>query len=200
MGEAERCLARGFRLMRNDSYLALRLAEIYQRTDRPRDALAVLDLCLREGSEDPNVAWEASMTAFRTESYEPLLTYLDRYEHLQPDQPWANYFRAIAQLELGKPRDALESLTQEERRSPERPFGIEALRACAFAALGQLEPLQTPSRPRPVDQVVQRRLFHARRTHEPGNPPLEGARLPAGRRRASDAIAHSACCKRACSG
>jgi tetratricopeptide (TPR) repeat protein len=137
LGEAERCLARGFRLARHDSYLASRLAEIYQRTDRSRDALAVLDLCLREGSQDANVAWEAAMIAYRVASYEPLLAYIDRFEKLAPNQIWAHHFRAVALLETGRPTEALESLAIEDQRGPGRPFGIEALRACAASALGQ---------------------------------------------------------------
>src|SRR5579883_1132107 len=138
-GEAERCLARGFRLQRNNSSLALQLAEIYQRTDRPRDALAVLDLCLREGCEDANLAWNAAVIAHQVEQYDALLTYLNLFETLQPEQPWVGYYRSIAHLERGQPEKALEALCLEERRSPERPFGIEILRACAAAALGRKE-------------------------------------------------------------
>lgn len=137
LGEAERCLARGFRLQRTNSFLALRLAEIYQRTDRPRDALAVLDLCLREGSDDADVAWEAAQLAHHLGQFAALLTYLDRYDALRPDQPWVGFFRAVGLLEQGQPEKALESLAREEAQSPERPFGIAVLRACAASALGR---------------------------------------------------------------
>src|SRR5439155_18241347 len=79
-GEAERCLARAFRLQRDNSFLAQRLAEVYNRTERPRDALAVLDLCLREGCDEPQVAWDAALAAFRLDQYDVMLTYLDRFE------------------------------------------------------------------------------------------------------------------------
>ncbi len=53
-GEAERCFARAFRLDRANGPLALRLADLYSDSDRPRDALAVLDMAIREGtSESP---------------------------------------------------------------------------------------------------------------------------------------------------
>lgn len=139
MGEAERCVARAFRLRRNDGDYALRLAEIYRDTDRPRDALAVLDLCLREGCDDAEVAWRAAIGALSNDQYESLLTYLDRYEALLPGQSWVGYYRAIGYLELGKPTEAFEALNLEEQRSPEEPFGVRVLRACAASALGQPE-------------------------------------------------------------
>lgn len=139
LGEAERCLARGFRLQRHNGSLALRLADIYQRTDRPRDALAVLDLCLREGCQDAPVAWEAAMLAHHLEQFESLLTYLDCFESLQPDEPWVGHYRAIGLLERGQPEQALEALALEEQRSPDRPFAIDILRACVASALGRSE-------------------------------------------------------------
>jgi tetratricopeptide (TPR) repeat protein len=140
LGEAERCLARGFRLERTFGPLAVRLAEVYHRTERPRDALMVLDTCLREGCEDPQVAWEAAVGAFNLGQYEPLLTYLDRHEQLQPGAPWINYYRATGLLELGRPQEALAALEEESRRAPERVLPIHVLRACAEMALGRVEP------------------------------------------------------------
>jgi tetratricopeptide (TPR) repeat protein len=139
LGEAERCLARGFRLDRNNSFLALRLAEVYRKTERPRDALAVLDMALREDSDDPQVAWEAALTAFNLQQWESTLTYIDCFEGMNPDQPWANYYKTIALLELNRPREALEAVAEEERRSPDRPWPQMVLRACAYAALEDAE-------------------------------------------------------------
>ncbi len=59
--EAERCLARCLRLDRGNSHASLWLAEIYSRSDRSSDALAVLDMALRAGSESPDVAWQAAI-------------------------------------------------------------------------------------------------------------------------------------------
>jgi hypothetical protein len=137
LGEAERCLARGFRLARDSSFVALRLANVYDRNDRPRDALAVLDMCLREGNEDPEVVWQAIQSAVALHQYDVLLTYLDRFEALAPGQPWASYFRALALLEHDQPAAALTALAEEERREAGRTFAIEALRVCATSALGQ---------------------------------------------------------------
>jgi tetratricopeptide (TPR) repeat protein len=138
-GEAERCLARGFRLERTYGPLALRLAEVYQRTDRPRDALMVLDTCLREGCEDARVAWEAAVAAFGLDQHEPLLTYLDRHEQLQPGGIWVNYYRTIGLLQLGRPQEALAAIEEESRRAPENVLPQHLLRACAAMALEQID-------------------------------------------------------------
>jgi tetratricopeptide (TPR) repeat protein len=138
-GEAERCLARGFRLERSNSFLALRLAEVYNQTERPRDALAVLDLCVREGCDDPEVVWEAALGAFRLNQYDVMLTYLDRFEDMTEADAWACYYRATALLELGRPDEAVTALDEAERRDADKLFPVNILRACAFAALGQPE-------------------------------------------------------------
>lgn len=134
-GEAERCLARGFRLMRTSGHLALRLAEVYQRTDRPRDAVAVLDMALREGCDDPDVAWEAALNANHVEQYEAALTYLDRFDEWRPEEPWSNYYRACALLELNRPEEALDALQRESEFNPELTYHVEVLRASALAGL-----------------------------------------------------------------
>jgi tetratricopeptide (TPR) repeat protein len=139
VGEAERCLARAFRLNRASSFVALRLADVYNRTERPADALAVLDLCLREGSEDPAVAWQAVLTASNLRQYESVLTYAERFESLEPGQQWIHYYRAVALLELRQPHKALEAVDEEERRSPAHTFVHAVLRAAATAALGEAE-------------------------------------------------------------
>ncbi len=138
-GEAERCLARGFRLERNNGFMAQRLAEVYTKTERPRDALAVLDLCLREGCDDAQVAWEAALAAFRLDQYDVQLTYLDKFESMTEADAWACYYRATALLELNRPEEALTTLDEADRRDPDKLFPVEILRACATAALGRME-------------------------------------------------------------
>jgi tetratricopeptide (TPR) repeat protein len=138
-GEAERCLARGFRLNRSSGHLALRLSEVYTRTDRPRDAVAVLDMALREGCDDPDVAWEAAMNAIHTEQYEATLTYLDRYDALLPAQPWSNYYRASALLELHRPAESLAALVLEMQFNPDLTYHVSVLRASALAALKEID-------------------------------------------------------------
>jgi tetratricopeptide (TPR) repeat protein len=139
LGEAERCFARGFRLNRKHAELAKQLADVYARTDRERDALTVLDMCLREGCEDPEVSWQAALTAFRLDKHESTLTYLDHYEQQEPETPWLNYYRAAALLELDRLDEALIATDEEARCNPECPLPALMQRAAATAGLGQVE-------------------------------------------------------------
>jgi tetratricopeptide (TPR) repeat protein len=143
LGEAERCLSRGFRLARDSGFVALRLAEVYRRTDRPRDALAVLDMALREGCDDPGVAWDAAMTALNLDQFDSLLTYADRFEAMQPGEAWTQYYRATALLEMGELEGSLAALEEEQRRSPEQLAHVNILRACVAAATGDADGFRT---------------------------------------------------------
>jgi len=142
-GEAERCFARAFRLNRQNGEAARRLADIYRRTNRDQDALTVLDLSLREGSEHPAVAWSAGNVAFQLEQYERALTYFDAYERLVPGQPWVNYFRASALLQLQRPDDAMAAAAEEARRNEENRFATKAHLACATAQQGDVAAFRT---------------------------------------------------------
>lgn len=136
-GEAERCYARGFRLNRGDPQLALQLANIYRLTERERDALAALDMCLRSGGTDPELPWQAALLAQHLEQHEVTLTYLDAHEKLAPDQPWANYYRSASLLELGRPAEAQAAADAEAKCNPECTFHVAVHRAAAAAALKQ---------------------------------------------------------------
>lgn len=139
LGEAERCLARGFRLDRTSTYLAIQLCDVYQNSERPRDALAVLDLALRAGSRDPDVLWRASNLASHLGQWEPMLSYLDHFEAASPGRPWTCYQRAFGLLELNRAAEALEAAEEEMRRSPESPFPAQVLAAAAVGSLGEQE-------------------------------------------------------------
>jgi tetratricopeptide (TPR) repeat protein len=143
LGEAERCLARGFRLERSNSFVALRLAEVYRQTERPRDALAVLDMALREDADDPEVAHDAGLLAFNLKQWDGALMYFDVREGMEPDQEWTHYYRTIALLELDRPVDALEAIEEEGRRCPaESQWKVVVLRACAHAAMNDVPALR----------------------------------------------------------
>lgn len=135
LGEAERCYSRGFRLDRSNSEVAKELARIYRRTERERDALNVLDMALREGTDDPDLSWTAALSAHQIGQFEATLTYLDAYEKLAPEQAWVNYYRASALLELQRPDEALAAAEQEAIRNPECPFHVAIHRAIAAASL-----------------------------------------------------------------
>ncbi len=130
-GDAERCLARASCLDRTDSGVNLSLAELYADSDRPRDALAVLDLCLREGCDDPRVAWQAGLTALQLDRYDEALTYFDRVEAQDPGQPWVQYYRAWCLLEKGRADEGLAAVDLEQSRCEWGHFHLDVLRAWA---------------------------------------------------------------------
>ncbi len=142
-GDAERCLARGFRLARDNGQIALQLSQIYSNTDRQSDALNVLELCLREGCEHPGVAWEAGLQALSLDKPTLAVTCLDQYEKVAADEPWTNYYRAIALLKSERPADALLAIDVEQARSPENKFSSEAIRAVAKADLEDRDGLRS---------------------------------------------------------
>lgn len=138
-GDAERCLARGFRLDRASPILASSLAQVYSTTERPRDALAVLDMALREGCQDPELAWEAALRAIGLDQFDAALAYLDRLESQAPDRPWVSHYRAFVLLELSRPEEALLALDREAVSNPEFAYPVELQRATALGQLKRLD-------------------------------------------------------------
>ncbi len=143
LSEAERCLSRACRLDRSASVPALQLAEVYSQTDRRRDGLAILDMCLREGTQDPDVAWEAALYAYGLEQYEPVLTYLDRFDQWKPNTPWSGHYRAAALLELERYEEALEAAEADSRVNPEAEYAALTQRVSAYAGLKRDEECRT---------------------------------------------------------
>ncbi|MFM8222943.1 MAG: hypothetical protein ACKOJF_28880, partial [Planctomycetaceae bacterium] len=140
--EAERCLARSFRLDRTSPLVVSQLAELYEHNQRPRDALAVLDLALRAGCRESQICWKAAMLAFSLDQFEALKTYLVRYEELRPGEPWTHHYRALALYELGDYAGARAAIDEEMVRNGDQPAGSLALRVCIAAKLeepGQVE-------------------------------------------------------------
>ena len=139
-GEAERCYARAFRLRRYSGDIALRLAALYQETDRTRDALHVLDVALREGTDEPSVAWEAALVAFGLQRHEAMLTYLDRFEKEAGEvRPWMNYYRSIGLLSQGDATGALKAIQAERELIEEDMLHTAALFACTNAKVGNVD-------------------------------------------------------------
>ena len=136
-GEAERCYSRAFRLTRTDPMIVIPLADLYRETDRPRDALAVLDLSLREGCEQQEVAWEAGMAALQLEQFDSLLTYMDRFLELGEPQPWAQYYRALALWHQGKWEQSLDAIEQEKSFEIPGTFHLDVLNLCSLVKLNR---------------------------------------------------------------
>ena len=137
-GEAERCFARAFRLDRLDGNIVRRLADLYNNTDRPRDALHVLDISLREGSEDGQVAFEAAMLAFRLKQFDATLTYLDKFEKQGGENVWTNYYRSVCYYEQGDYTKALECINAEERIAESSGWHLELMRAVTKVRLNDV--------------------------------------------------------------
>ncbi|HEX8913963.1 MAG TPA: hypothetical protein VF796_16560, partial [Humisphaera sp.] len=112
-GEAERCYARAFRLDRTNAHVARQLSRIYAHTDRPGDALAVMDMCLREGGESADLLFEAGLAAFGQGRFQQTVSYLDRLTEVAPGGRWVHYYRAASLLELNRPADALAAIDDE---------------------------------------------------------------------------------------
>ncbi|MFN9721546.1 MAG: tetratricopeptide repeat protein [Planctomycetota bacterium] len=141
-GEAERCYARAFRLNRTDGTIVRRLADLYNTTDRPRDALHVLDLSLREGCEDGQVAFDAAMLAFRLKQYDSTLTYLERYETQAESSLWTNYYRGVCYYEQGDYAKALEAIDHEEILAESSGWHLEVMRAAIQGRQGNAKGAQ----------------------------------------------------------
>jgi tetratricopeptide (TPR) repeat protein len=138
-GEAERCYARAFRLNRTDGTIVRRLADLYNATERPRDALHVLDLSLREGSDDSQVAFDAAMLAFRLKQYDATLTYLERYDTQAGDSIWTNYYRGVCFYEQGDYIKTLESMDHEELLAESTGWHLELMRGVTKCRQGEFE-------------------------------------------------------------
>jgi tetratricopeptide (TPR) repeat protein len=135
-GEAERCFARAFRLDRVEGNIVRRLADLYSSTERPRDALHVLDLSLREGSSDSQVAFDAAMLAFRLKQFDATLTYLEKYDQLAGSSLWTNYYRGVCHYEQGDFQLCLECLDREQSIADSTGWHLELMRGVAKARLG----------------------------------------------------------------
>lgn len=138
-GEAERCFARAFRLARTWSLPALNLAEIYRVTERPRDALEVLDLAVRHGCPDPRVAFEAGLAAFGLGLWRRGRMAFRYCHELDPEARWCHYYQAVCLLELGEAEEALEHIREEPGANPGIGIGARAVEVAALAALDRRE-------------------------------------------------------------
>ncbi len=140
--EAERCLSRASRLDRSEEGVALRLADLYARSDRQNDALLVLDMCLRAGTVTPPVLWEAGLLASSLNRNDGVLLYLDRFESLQPGRLWVGYYRALALLNLRRLNEAVEAIEVEGQRAAAASmpvFHVVSVRAAIAAELKNAE-------------------------------------------------------------
>jgi tetratricopeptide (TPR) repeat protein len=151
--EAERCLVRAFALDPTSGFIARELADLYGHTDRPTDALDVLDRCVRASSPDavdPEVLWKAGLSATSLGRSADAVGYLSQLERLQPGRRWVAYYRAIGLLETGRFAEAAVAIEREAGliRMPS-PLHVHAVRAAAAAGQGDVSSVR-----RHVDAAV----------------------------------------------
>ena len=77
--EAQRYFSRACQIHRLNEFAAYRLAVLYEKSERPKDALAVVDLYLRAGGRDLALLWVGTQIAFKNRIFEPFLLYEAAY-------------------------------------------------------------------------------------------------------------------------
>lgn len=82
--EAQRYFSRACQIHRLNEYAAYRLAVLYNVAERPRDALAVVDLYLRAGGRDQAVLWIGTQIAFKSQLFDQFLLYEATYSESSP--------------------------------------------------------------------------------------------------------------------
>ncbi len=152
--EAERCLARAFTLDRTNAEAVLALAKLYDDSGRSQDALAVLDLAIRNGCDHPQAAWEAGLIAFHFERFEAALAYFDRFASQHSDRPWTDYYRAWSHLMLKRSNEAAAAIARERSHWKDlSPLHLELLDVWTASIAGDLHELR-----RRLKAVLSRRL------------------------------------------
>ena len=136
-GEAERCYARAFKLDRRRDDAALALSRIYSESDRLQDSLYVLDLCIREGGDSPELLFEAALKAHALSQYELQVSFLQKYHQRHQPISWTYYYLSSGLLELKRPDEALVAIEKEVSLFNSHGLHIDSVRAAAYAQLGQ---------------------------------------------------------------
>ncbi len=90
-------------------------------------------MCLRTGTESPDLLWQAGVRAVTLGRHESALTYLDRLEEVEPGRPWANYYRGISLLALNRNDEAIAAANSEGERI-EKPGALHLQSICALAS------------------------------------------------------------------
>lgn len=143
VSEGERCFARACRLDRSWGPAALALAEIYLNSERPTDAVDVLDLAIRHGCTDPNVVWQAGLGAFRLEKWIRSISYFQLFRQIIDDQPFTQYYTALALCQLEKYQEAIEAIEIEVKINPGIAFAAHSIKCLCYANLGEKKKAQS---------------------------------------------------------
>ena len=120
--EAQRYFTRACQLDRLNDYATVSLAELYKEGDRPKDAIATIDVYLRAGGRHPGLLWEGMNLAFWNSAAQQFLLYYDLYRQQQDFNPAIETMRigALVQSEkydeAEKSLDALDEYLEEPAR------------------------------------------------------------------------------------
>ncbi|MDR3109419.1 MAG: hypothetical protein LBU65_07000 [Planctomycetaceae bacterium] len=77
--EAQRYFARACQLNRLAEYATVQLSQLYERAERPKDALATIDLYLHAGGRHPGLLWQAMQISYRNDMPREFLLYYKTY-------------------------------------------------------------------------------------------------------------------------
>ncbi|MDR1142339.1 MAG: hypothetical protein LBL62_11650 [Planctomycetaceae bacterium] len=132
--EAQRYFARACQLDRLNDYAAENLAKLYEAAERPKDALATIDLYIQAGGQNPEIFWDGMQTAFRNDMPQEFLFYYKLYTEKESSYPLLDCQRIWAFVKLEQFDNALEALNKLDER-----LGIAGLDRMFLRALCQAE-------------------------------------------------------------
>jgi hypothetical protein len=135
--EAEHCLARAFRLDRSNPQAAKVLSHVYRATGQPADALAVLEMCIREKGGDLEILTMAAAFAMEQERWQLAHTYIVKVMEMEPGLERMEYLLGVTLLALGRHAEALEHVEAEKGMLSEEVLR-DSVRAAALAGMGRM--------------------------------------------------------------
>ncbi len=152
-GEAERILTQALSATPADRQLKASLADLYYRTDRPREAIQLAGAMLREDPDDPRALVVMGNALLQRKKPREALEYFRLALEVAPtDYLWLRLARC--HLRLREPGEAARALDEAERLAAERP---QALRLRAELArlqndgAGERRVLERAARAAPAD-------------------------------------------------
>jgi tetratricopeptide (TPR) repeat protein len=149
--EAERCLRRAFDLDPRNAFVAIQLADLFARTDRPIDGLSVLEKSIAQQADpDAELLWKAGLAAISLARWESALFHLTQLAGIEPERRWLHYYRAIALLGLERWAEAAAAIDLEAAiiKMP-GALHVHTVRAAAAAGIENLIALR-----RHIDDAV----------------------------------------------
>jgi len=108
--EAQRYFSRANQIDRLNEFAAFSLTELYEEAERPKDALATIELYTRAGGRHPGLLWQATQIAFRNGMPLEFLSYYSAYTALQPSYPMLDAQHVAALCQTAQWSEAIKGL------------------------------------------------------------------------------------------